>query len=79
MFNCSLRAWQRLFARYPKGIKRSLRMRALIAGGLASAQEGMQERLFGAQMDSIALEDPFFIIGHSPSGTTLLHELMALG
>lgn len=78
LFNCSLRGWQRLFTRYPEGINRCLRMRALVAGGLASAQEGMQERLFGAQLDSITLEDPLFIIGHWRSGTTLLHELMAL-
>ncbi|MGO9057636.1 MAG: sulfotransferase family protein [Candidatus Binataceae bacterium] len=78
LFNCSLRGWQRLFTRYPEGINRRLRTRALVAGGLASALEGMQERLFGAQLDSITLEDPLFIIGHWRSGTTLLHELMAL-
>jgi omega-hydroxy-beta-dihydromenaquinone-9 sulfotransferase len=78
LFNCSLRGWRRQFARYPERIDRRLRMRALVTGGLASALESMQERLFGARLDSIVLEDPIFIVGHWRSGTTLLHELMAL-
>jgi hypothetical protein len=78
LFNCSLRGWRRLFARYPGEIIRGLRTRCVISGSLASALESMQERLFGAQLDSIDLQDPVFIIGHWRSGTTYLHELMAL-
>jgi hypothetical protein len=78
LFNLSLRGWRRLFGRYPERIDPGLRMRAIIAGCLSSALEHMQERLFGAQLDAVALEVPVFIVGHWRSGTTLLHELMAL-
>jgi hypothetical protein len=78
LFNLTLRAWRRLLACYPDRIDRRLRVRILISGCIASALEGMQQRLFGAQLDAAALPDPVFIIGHWRSGTTLLHELMAL-
>jgi omega-hydroxy-beta-dihydromenaquinone-9 sulfotransferase len=78
LFNCSLRAWQRLLAKYPEPVSPAVRLRARLTGSLASALESMQERLFGAQLDSITLADPVFIVGHWRSGTTLLHELMAL-
>jgi omega-hydroxy-beta-dihydromenaquinone-9 sulfotransferase len=78
LFNCSLRAWRRLFARYAEPVSRSLRLRAYATGGLASALETMQERLFATRLDSTTVADPIFIIGHWRSGTTLLHELMAL-
>src|SRR5579871_520314 len=78
LFNCSLRGWRRMFARYPDRVSRALRMRCLLSGALASALEAMQERLHGAQLDAVQLPDPIFIVGHWRSGTTLLHELMAL-
>jgi hypothetical protein len=78
LFNLSLRGWRRLFACYPDQIERRLRVRILISACITSAMEGMQQRLFGAQLDAAALPDPVFIIGHWRSGTTLLHELMAL-
>lgn len=78
LFNLSLRAWQRLRAKYPERLSRRLRIRAYVAGGLVSAMERMQERLHGASLDAVAIEAPIFVIGHWRSGTTMLHEMMAL-
>jgi omega-hydroxy-beta-dihydromenaquinone-9 sulfotransferase len=78
LFNINLAGWRRLFARYPEHIERRLRIRAIATGTLSSALAAMQERLFAAQLDAVRLEDPVFIVGHWRSGTTLLHELMAL-
>jgi hypothetical protein len=78
LFNINLAGWRRLFARYPQQIERRLRIRAIATGGLSSALQAMQERLFATQLDAVRLEAPIFIVGHWRSGTTLLHELMAL-
>src|SRR5579875_1175717 len=78
LFNINLAGWRRLFARYQARLDRRLRVRALTTGGLFSALQAMQERLFAAQLNALALQDPVFIVGHWRSGTTLLHELMAL-
>ena len=37
-----------------------------------------EDRAFGAAVDAVALRPPVFILGHWRSGTTLLHNLLAL-
>jgi omega-hydroxy-beta-dihydromenaquinone-9 sulfotransferase len=78
LFNLSLPAWQRLRAKYPEPLNRRLVLRTYVASLLVYAMEGMQERLFGAKLDAIAVEPPIFIIGHWRTGSTLLHEMLGL-
>ncbi len=53
---------------------------ALVTAGsvLNSWYQGREERLFGDQVDEAAVHPPLFILGHWRSGTTLLHNLLAL-
>lgn len=78
MFNLSQAGWRRLRAKYPVRLDARLRVRAAVAAAMASAAERMQKRLYGAELDAIRLEPPVFIVGHWRSGTSLLHEMMAL-
>jgi omega-hydroxy-beta-dihydromenaquinone-9 sulfotransferase len=78
MFNLSLAAWRRLRAKYPARLDAALRIRATMAAAIASAAERMQARLYGGELEAISLEAPVFIVGHWRSGTSLLHEMLAL-
>lgn len=51
----------------------------LTAGSLLnSLYRRREDRRFGALLDAIAIKPPLFILGHWRSGTTLLHNLLAL-
>ncbi len=53
---------------------------ALLTAGSAlnSWYRRREDRLFGERIDRVALKPPLFILGHWRSGTTLLHNLLAL-
>jgi omega-hydroxy-beta-dihydromenaquinone-9 sulfotransferase len=78
LFNLNLPAWRRLESKYGKPIDRRLRARILIQGALVSAIEKLQEQVYGDKIAALHLEGPVFVLGHWRSGTTLLHELLAL-
>jgi omega-hydroxy-beta-dihydromenaquinone-9 sulfotransferase len=50
----------------------------LLQGALVSATERFQELQYGKKIGAPSLEAPVFILGHWRSGTTLLHEMLAL-
>jgi len=77
-FNMNLSAWRGIRARHPEPIDRGLELRFCVAGGLLSALGVVQERLYRRILDRIDLKPPLFLVGHWRSGTTLLHELLAL-
>ena len=58
--------------RFPLAI--SIFWTSLAMSGLAA----IQGRRFGRRLASVEVPDPIFILGHWRSGTTLLHELLAL-
>jgi len=78
LFNLSSRAWQQLRAKYPERIDWRLQTRIRIASALVSAMGGMQELLHGERVAAVAITSPIFVVGHWRSGTTLLHEMIAL-
>jgi omega-hydroxy-beta-dihydromenaquinone-9 sulfotransferase len=78
LFNLNLRAWRRLESKYGKPTDRRLRTRILIQGALVSAIEKLQEVEYGDKIAGLPLEGPVFVLGHWRSGTTLLHEILAL-
>lgn len=45
---------------------------------LNSAYRRKEQRAYGAAVENVAVEAPLFILGHWRSGTTLLHNLLAL-
>jgi hypothetical protein len=53
---------------------------AILTGGsfLNSLYRRREERSFGARLDRVVVKPPLFILGHWRSGTTLLHNLLAL-
>ena len=59
-------------------IDRRLQTRILIHGALVSAIERLQEPQYGKKIESLRVEGPVFVLGHWRSGTTLLHEILAL-
>ena len=65
-------------ARHPEPIGRALEMRLYLAGGMLSALASLQSRIYRSALREINLCPPVFIVGHWRSGTTLLHELLAL-
>jgi hypothetical protein len=78
LFNLNLKAWRRLESKYGRFTDRRLRTRIFIQGGLVSAIERCQELQYGKKIEALRLEGPVFILGHWRSGTTLLHEILAL-
>jgi hypothetical protein len=77
-FNLNLSAWRGIRARHPEPIDRGLELRFYVAGGALSALGMLQERLYRRILDQLDLKPPIFLVGHWRSGTTLLHELLAL-
>lgn len=78
VFNLNLAAWRSIRARHPEPISRGLEMRFYLTGGMLSALGALQQRLYCGELDQVALKPPLFLVGHWRSGTTLLHELLAL-
>ena len=78
LFNLNLKAWRRLESKYGKPTDRRLQTRILIQGALVSAIERFQELQYREKIGALHLEGPVFVLGHWRSGTTLLHELLAL-
>ena len=78
LFNLNLKAWRRLESKYGSPADRRLRTRILIQGALVSAIERFQALQYGEKIEPLRLEGPIFILGHWRSGTTLLHEILAL-
>jgi omega-hydroxy-beta-dihydromenaquinone-9 sulfotransferase len=77
-FNLNLAAWRAIRRRHPEPIGRALELRFYAAGGIQSALGMLQERLYCRTLDQLDLRPPLFLVGHWRSGTTLLHELLAL-
>ena len=53
---------------------------AIVTGGslLNSWYRRREDRTFGARLDRVSVPPPLFVLGHWRSGTTLLHNLLAL-
>ncbi len=79
VFNLSLPAWRRMRRSYhATAIPRLVDIRFLTTGLMLSAMQHLQSAICRAALDDIEIRRPIFILGHWRSGTTLLHELMAL-
>ncbi len=78
VFNLNLGAWRAVRRRHPEPIGRALDLRFHLAGSALSALGALQARLWRRALDRLELRPPLFIVGHWRSGTTLLHELLAL-
>src|SRR5262249_33511021 len=66
-------------ARYPNAsIPRALDFRFAAAGRMLSGLQRLQDLRFRDALDEVEIRRPIFILGHWRSGTTLLHELLAL-
>ena len=78
----SLWPWLRLLARNRLSISPSRVGRAVMGTLLAASNVPLglaQRAIFGRSISRVKLpDDPLFIVGHWRSGTTLLHELLAL-
>jgi hypothetical protein len=77
-FNLNLSAWRSMRARHPAPIDRRLELRFYLVGSVLSALGTLQKRLYRRILDQLDLRPPLFLVGHWRSGTTLLHELLAL-
>ncbi len=77
-FNLNLSAWRSIRVRHPEPIDRRLELRFYLAGSALSALGMLQKRLYRRILDQLDLRPPLFLVGHWRSGTTLLHELLAL-
>ncbi|HUO03999.1 MAG TPA: sulfotransferase [Candidatus Binataceae bacterium] len=77
-FNLSLAAWRRIRGRNREPIGGALEARFYLAGGIFSALATLQNRLYLPTLNRLELRPPLFLVGHWRSGTTLLHELLAL-
>ncbi len=77
-FNLNLSAWRSIRACHPEPIDRGLELRFYLTGSLLSAMGMLQKRLYRRVLDQLDLRPPLFLVGHWRSGTTLLHELLAL-
>ncbi len=78
VFNLNLSAWRSIRGRHPEPIDRELELRFYLAGSMLSALGILQKRLYRRILDRLELRPPLFLVGHWRSGTTLLHELLAL-
>ncbi len=77
-FNLNLAAWRAIRRRHPEPIDRALELRFYAAGGIQSALRMLQQRLYRRTLEQLELKPPLFLVGHWRSGTTLLHEMLAL-
>lgn len=78
VFNLNLAAWRSIRARHPDPIDRALELRFYLAGTALSTLGMLQRHLYQRALDRLELVPPIFLVGHWRSGTTLLHELLAL-
>ncbi|MFZ1122550.1 MAG: sulfotransferase [Candidatus Binataceae bacterium] len=78
VFNLNLLAWRSIRGRHPEPIDRGLELRFYLAGSMLSALATLQKRLYRRVLEQLDLRPPLFLVGHWRSGTTLLHELLAL-
>lgn len=78
VFNMNLAAWRGIRARHPDPIDRALEFRFYLAGTALSALGILQTQLYRRALDRLELVPPIFLVGHWRSGTTLLHQLLAL-
>jgi hypothetical protein len=78
VFNLNLAAWRGIRSRNREAIDRRLALRFYLAGSVLSAMEAIQRRVYGNAVNQVTLRPPIFLVGHWRSGTTLLHELLAL-
>ena len=78
VFNLNGAAWRGVQRRNREAIGRGLAMRFYLAGGALSAIGALQKRMYRRAVEQIVLRPPVFLVGHWRSGTTLLHELIAL-
>lgn len=77
-FNLNLAAWRAIRRRNREPIARGLALRFCLAGGAFSMLRALQQRMYGRALERVEVKSPVFIVGHWRSGTTLLHELLAL-
>jgi hypothetical protein len=78
VFNLNLSAWHSIRARHPEPIDRGVELRFYLTGSVLSALGMLQNRLYRRILGRFDLRPPLFLVGHWRSGTTLLHELLAL-
>jgi omega-hydroxy-beta-dihydromenaquinone-9 sulfotransferase len=78
VFNLNLRAWRGIRGRHPEPIGRGLELRLRLAASVFSALGTIQARSYRHVLEQLDLRPPLFLVGHWRSGTTLLHELLAL-
>ena len=79
VFNLSLPAWRRMRRGYADArIPRLLDLRFHAAGRMLSGLARLQDAVFRDALKDVEIRRPIFILGHWRSGTTLLHELLAL-
>jgi hypothetical protein len=78
VFNLNAAAWDGIRKRNREPIGRGVALRFFIAARIQSALGKLQTRIYQRAVDAVALRAPIFIVGHWRSGTTLLHELLAL-
>jgi hypothetical protein len=81
-FGCDAFAWLRLLARNRFAIDRPFRAMALVVtllSPLHALLRWAEQLVYGRRVARAALcEAPLFVLGHWRTGTTLLHELLAL-
>jgi omega-hydroxy-beta-dihydromenaquinone-9 sulfotransferase len=77
-FNLNLAAWRNIRSRRREPIDRALELRFYLTGSMLSALGTLQQRLYRRTLGQLELKPPLFLVGHWRSGTTLLHELLAL-
>lgn len=78
IFSLDLAAWRAMRRRHRDPLARGLALRFYLAGSALSALGALQARMYRQTLGRIELRPPLFIVGHWRSGTTLLHELLAL-
>ncbi|MGC1676703.1 MAG: sulfotransferase [Candidatus Binataceae bacterium] len=78
VFNLDAAAWRGIRSRNREPIARGLALRFYLAGSALSALDALQKRIYQRVLDEITTRPPVFLVGYWRSGTTLLHELLAL-
>src|SRR5688572_29893138 len=78
---CSARAWWMLLHRYRYAVNApQLHIAAVdtILSPVNSFLGGVERLAFGRRVARQTVSDPLFVLGHWRTGTTLLHDLLAL-
>jgi hypothetical protein len=78
VFNLNLAAWRSIRGRRPEPLDRGLELRFWLTASVFSALGTIQARTYRHALKQLELRPPLFLVGHWRSGTTLLHELLAL-